>query len=716
MAPFKILLVEDGDDDAVLVTRMLRTSWRGELEIARASLIADALKILPSPHTGCILLDLGLPDSTGLDGLARLAAAAPELPIVVLTGGQADEDAGTAALRQGAQDYLVKGRIDGPALTRAIRYATERKRAEVEMRIRDERLGALERFKSIFSEVATGQVVVSPEGRILMANRAFCGMLGYSEAELLAMARPAFTHPDDLDVGANEFARLVASEIPYYQVEKRFLRKDGSVLWALLNVAAVRSEHGGLEHVVTQIQDITAGKQAEEALEDARRALEHQSLHDSLTDLPNRGLIRHRLEAAISQANHGGVRAALLVMDLDHFKEVNDTLGHAVGDDMLRQVAQRLREAVSKDCAIARLHSDEFAVLITGAGIESATEVANRILAAFDRPFTVQGTVLDVGASIGIAAYPEHGDDADALFSRADIALTIAKRSPRSYSTYGSPDQPSQVSRHTLMAELRTAIQHDELLLQYQPIYGVRFGIEPRFETLVRWRQPQRGLIPPADFIPFAEQTGLIEELTRWVLGAALRQCRRWMDAGHCFAVGVNVSMRDLRNPELPDVIDRLVMTSGVDPSSLGLEITESVIMADPERILATLKRLRELGVHISIDDFGTGYSSLAYLHRLPVDEIKIDKSFVARITSDVSSAAIVRAAVDLAHGMHLGVVAEGVEDQPTLDLLTVLGVDAVQGFYTGKPMLADEAVAWLSRYPRPGQRPDYESRQRSAA
>ena len=718
MAPFKILLVEDGDDDALLVTRMLKASWRGELEIARASRIGDALAMLPPPGDGCILLDLGLPDSTGFDGLARLAAAAPELPIVVLTGGHRDEDAGIAAMRHGAQDYQVKGRIDGPQLTRAIRYATERKRAELEMRIRDERLGALERFKRLFSEVATGQLLMSPENQVLMANRAFCDMLGYSEEELLAIAGPTLTHPDDLDVGREEFARLVAGEIPYFQVEKRYLRKDGSILWALLNVAAVRSEHGRLEHVVAQIQDITARKRAEQALDDARRALEHQSLYDPLTDLPNRALIRNRLEAAISQPNHGGARVALLVMDLDHFKEVNDTLGHEVGDDLLRQVAERLREAVPKDQAIARLHSDEFAVVIPEAGIETATDAANRILAAFDRPFSVRGTVLDVGASIGIAAYPDHGDDADSLFSRADIAMSIAKRSPRSYSTYGRPQQPGQVSRHTLMAELRGAIQHDELLLQYQPIYGVRFGTDPRFEILVRWQHPERGLIPPVDFIPFAEQTGLIEELTRWVLRAALRQCRQWMDAGRCFAVGVNVSMRDLRNPELPDVIDRLVTTSGVDPSSLGLEITESAIMADPERILATLKRLREFGVHISIDDFGTGYSSLAYLHRLPVDEIKIDKSFVARITSDVSSAAVVRAAVDLAHGLHLRVVAEGVEDQPTLDLLTVLGIDAVQGFYTGKPMLADDALAWVSRYPRPGRRPDHEStsRQRPAA
>lgn len=718
MAPFKILLVEDGDDDAFLVTRMLQASWRGELEITRASRIGDALDDLPPSGSGCILLDLGLPDSVGFDGLARLAAAAPELPIVVLTGSQRDEDSGIAALQHGAQDYQVKGSVDGAQLTRAIRYASERKRAEVELRIRDERLGALERFKRVFSEVATGQLLVSPENQILTANRAFCDMLGYTEAELIALGRLELTHPEDVEIGRDDFARLVAGEVPYYQVEKRYLRKDGSTMWALVNVAAVRSEHGRLEHIVVQIQDITARKRAEQALDDARRELEHRSLYDPLTGLPNRQLIRDRVEQAINQANGAGTHFALLVMDLDHFKEVNDTLGHRVGDELMRQVAGRLEEAVPQGQTLARLHSDEFALLLTDAGIGTATAAADRILAAFDRPFTIQGNVLDLGTSIGIAAYPEHGEDADALFSRADIAMSVAKRSPRSHSTYGRrPHQPHQVSRHTLMAELRGAIQHDELLLQYQPIYGVGFGSIPRFETLVRWRHPERGMIPPADFIPFAEQSGLIEEVTRWVLGAALRQSRRWLDAGHRVVVAVNVSMRDLLNPELPDLVARLATGTGAEIRSLGLEITESVIMADPERILATLKRLRESGVSIAIDDFGTGYSSLAYLHRLPVDEIKIDKSFVARVTSDVSSAAIVRAAVDLAHSLHLGVVAEGVEDQPTLDLLTALGIDAVQGFLTGKPMLADDALAWLSRHPRAGRRPGHDSSaQRPAA
>lgn len=717
MDPFKILLVEDGDDDALLVTRMLQTSWRGELEIARASRVADALKRLPPPGGGCIVLDLNLPDSRGFDGLARLAGAAPELPIVVLTGSRQDEDAGIAALQHGAQDYQVKGQVDGPLLTRAIRYATERKRAEVELRIRDERLGALERFKHLFSEVATGQVLLSPEGKILTVNRAFCEMLGYPEAELLTIPWSSLSHPDDLAIGRDEFARLLAGDIPYFQVEKRYLDKDGSALWALVNVAAVRDDQGRLEHVVAQIQDITARKRAEQALEEARRAFDHQSLYDPLTGLPNRHLVRDRLDQAISQAHGSAAQLALLVMDLDHFKEVNDALGREVGDDLLWQVARRLMEAVPEGQTLARLPGDEFALLLTNAGVGSARGVADRILAALDRPFTVHGNVLDLGASIGIATYPEHGDDADSLFSRADMAVSVAKRSPRSYSTYGPVEQDGHVNRHTLMAELRDAIQHDQLLLHYQPIYGVRLGTAPRFETLVRWRR-ERGILSPADFIPLAEQTGLIQEVTRWVLAAALRQCRRWMDAGHRLAVGVNVSMRDLRNPDLLYVIGRLVEASGADPASLGLEITESVIMANPEQILATLKKLREFGVRISIDDFGTGYSSLAYLHRLPVDEIKIDKSFVARVTSDLSSAAIVRAAVDLAHGLHLGVVAEGVEDQATLDLLTALGIDAVQGYYTGVPMLADEALTWLSRFPRPGRRSGHEptSRQRPAA
>jgi diguanylate cyclase (GGDEF)-like protein/PAS domain S-box-containing protein len=545
-----------------------------------------------------------------------------------------------------------------------------------------------QRFKSMFFDAAVGQLQVMPDGRWSAVNRAFCEMTGYDEAELLAKGWLAITHPDDVDVGNDQFTRLLAGEIHYFQLEKRYLRKDGTVLWVVDSVSSVFGSAGQLKYLVIQAQDITARKQAQEALA-------HQTFHDALTGLPNRLLLEEHLERELESARKSSRPLALLMIDLDHFKEVNDTFGHQVGDLLLRQVGLRLRSQLRQREVVARLGGDEFGVLLPQTDRSAAMALGERLLEALDRPFDVEGQPLDVAASIGASSFPTDGGDANVLLRRADIAMFVAKRSRGTVVAYAAEYERHDASRLTLMAELRGAIADDQLILHYQPLVSLRDGSVTRLEALVRWEHPQRGVIPPAEFIPFAEKTRLIRPLTDWVLRTALRQCRTWHASGQVLPMAVNISMRDLVDPELPSLIGQMLKDCEADPTWLGLEISEGVIMADPDRAIDTLRRLRKLGIRIAVDDFGTGYSSLAYLHRLPVDEIKIDRSFIMRMTS--ASSNIVRAAVDLSHSLRFETVAEGVEDERTWDLLNALGCDTAQGFFICRPMGAENVPPWLA-------------------
>jgi diguanylate cyclase (GGDEF)-like protein len=432
----------------------------------------------------------------------------------------------------------------------------------------------------------------------------------------------------------------------------------------------------------------------------AQKALEYQALHDALTGLPNRVQLAQRLGQALESAGVAHEHIAVLILDLDHFKEVNETFGHQAGDRLLEQVGPRLRSEIRDEDMVARLGGDEFAVLLTKTDPTAATLAAARLLAALERPFEVQDQHLDVAVSIGIAISPDDGDDPDTLLRRADIALFVAKQPRGAFVRYAPEQERQGASRLTLMADLREALQCDEeLFLQYQPLVRLADRSLAGVEALVRWRHPERGLVPPLEFVPFAEKTRLIKPLTRWVLVSALKQTVAWQRGGHSIPVSVNISMRDLVDPEFPEMIATLLGAAQASPSLLVLEITESLIMTEPERAIDTLSQLRKLGVRLAVDDFGTGYSSLAYLHRLPVHEIKIDKSFVAAITGEANRANIVRASVELGHGLQLECVAEGVEDARTWDLLGALGCDLAQGYFISRPMVADKVLPWLSTW-----------------
>jgi diguanylate cyclase len=435
---------------------------------------------------------------------------------------------------------------------------------------------------------------------------------------------------------------------------------------------------------------------------------QHQALHDGLTGLPNRTLLRDRTDQAIHQADRELVPAALLLVDLDRFKEVNDALGHHYGDQLLVQVGQRLRAPLREVDTVARLGGDEFAVLLPRIETaEGAITVASKLQAALEEPFLLEDLALDVEASIGVAIYPRHGSDTDELLQHADIAMYVAKDTHAGFVEFDAKLDQYNPGRLALLGELRRAIQQRQLLLHYQPKVEAHTGAMLGVEALVRWQHPEHGLLAPGEFIPLAERTGLIGPLTHYVLDAALRQCRAWRQTGHELSVAVNVSARSLLDLAFPDQVDGLLVRWDVPANLLVVEITESTIMADPAHALEILGRLDAMGVQVSIDDFGTGYSSLAHLKNLPVHELKIDRSFVSQMGSSSRDAVIVRSTIDLGRNLGLRVVAEGVEDEATWRTLDALGCDAIQGYHISRPVPPDDLIRWIQQQQAATQTPE---------
>jgi diguanylate cyclase (GGDEF)-like protein len=428
--------------------------------------------------------------------------------------------------------------------------------------------------------------------------------------------------------------------------------------------------------------------------ENLRRQLqeiEHLALHDSLTGLPNRRLFRDRVEQALRSAKRSGNRVAVLLIDLDRFKEINDTLGHQSGDDLLRDLGVRLRGLLRETDTFARLGGDEFGVVLPHEREARVGEVVERIRAALEEPFVLHGLSLGIDASIGVAVFPRDGEDVETLMKRADVAMYMAKEAYSGVEVYEAERDSNDAGRLALAGELRAAIQADELLLHFQPKISLGSGAVESVEALVRWRHPERGVLPASEFVPLAEQSGVIRPLTAYMLDAALRQCRSWDDEGVDVRVAVNVDMRTLLDLRFPEDVETLLRRYELDPGRLELEITEGTIMADPVRVKQIAARLTKLGVQLAIDDFGTGYSSLAHLHTLPVNEIKIGKRFLQNIADDAGGAAIVRSIVDLGRNLGHRVVAEGVETTRALELVDGYGCGFAQGFLLAPPVEAAE-------------------------
>ncbi len=431
-------------------------------------------------------------------------------------------------------------------------------------------------------------------------------------------------------------------------------------------------------------------------------SLRHQATHDPLTGLANRRLLWESLEGAIASGQGGGT-LALLLLDLDRFKEINDNLGLDAGDAVLRQVASRVRTALGDDPTIARLGGDEFGAILPGCDEAAAIGAAARILESLGRPMEVEGQRIDLGGSIGVALHPDHGSDPGTLLRFADIAMYSAKRDHGGTAVYDRGQSRNDPRRLAMIAELRQGIDRGDLRLHYQPKIDLATMRPVGVEALVRWEHPEDGLIPPDLFIPLAEETGLIRPLGSWTLREGLRQERAWRRAGRRLGIAVNLTAENLTDRELAPTVERLLGEFGTPPGALTLEITESAMLADPASALGVLERIRGRGVRIAIDDFGTGYSSLSYLKRLPVDEVKVDRSFVRDLTSDRRDACIVRAVIDLARNFGLRVVAEGVEGRAVADRLRAMGCDQAQGYYFARPMPPEGLDAWLDERPGPG-------------
>lgn len=429
------------------------------------------------------------------------------------------------------------------------------------------------------------------------------------------------------------------------------------------------------------------------------KTLETMAFTDSLTRMPNRALFYDRLEKATLLAKSENAEFLLFVLDLDRFKYVNDTLGHPIGDQLLREIARRLQNSVRKSDTIARLGGDEFAAILFGVhGLQSAEIIARKIINLVNEPIMIENHNLTVGASIGIVRCPQDGTDNNQLMQRADMAMYHAKNNRQSYTFYESNLDQHSLIQLNLENDLRTAIQKEHLELYYQPKIDIKAGRFCGVEALVRWNHPSRGFLTPDLFIPLAEQTGLIHQLTHWVLTNALEQCAQWHKEKIQVNVAVNLSARSLEDTHLADIVSATLARFSVQPQWLSLELTESAVMANPNQAMEMLTKLHNKGVKISVDDFGTGYSSLAYLKKLPVSDIKIDKSFVMEMHRDSNDAVIVHSTIDLAHNMGLNVIAEGVETQEVLEMLINLGCDVAQGYYICKPLNAEAVTNWLQQ------------------
>jgi diguanylate cyclase (GGDEF)-like protein len=424
--------------------------------------------------------------------------------------------------------------------------------------------------------------------------------------------------------------------------------------------------------------------------------IEHRALYDQLTGLPNRTLFRDRIEQAIVAAGREPRSPVVMLLDVDRFKEINDALGHDTGDLLLREVGARLREELRANETFARLGGDEFGILLPTASLEDAMLVAARVHSALEAPFALRGLPLEIATSVGVAAYPKHGKDADSLLQHADVAMYVAKEAHAGTAVYDPEQDTNDAARLALAGELRQALENDELVVFFQPKAELQSGFVVGVEALVRWQHPKRGFIAPNEFVPIAERTGLIKPLSRRVLASALKQCEAWNAAGLELHVAVNLTIPDLLDLDLPDHIAALLAETSVRPEQLELEITESTILADPFRVRQVLNRLNEMGLKLAIDDFGTGYSSLAYLKRLPVQAIKIDRSFVMGMCEDANDATIVRSTIDLGRNLGLDIVAEGVESQEVWDALRAYGCSLAQGYLIGRPAPAEELAPLL--------------------
>jgi diguanylate cyclase (GGDEF)-like protein/PAS domain S-box-containing protein len=552
-----------------------------------------------------------------------------------------------------------------------------------------------ERFRSAFDNAAIGMALVTPQGRWLQVNASLCKLLGYSEHELMAIDYLNVIHPSDLSPALANFKELLRGKIRSCQMEKRYLHKSGQEVWGLWSASLTQDAHIRTPNLIFQIQDITDRKQAEERLH-------HDAFHDALTGLPNRALFVDHVKLAIAKLQRRADQTfAVLYLDLDRFKVVNDSLGHMGGDQLLVGIARRLESCLRPGDSIARMGGDEFTVLLEDIGDGSTvTQVAERIQSELSAPFNLSGREVFTTVSMGIALSSTEYERPEDILRDADTAMYRAKGQGKARHEIFDTGMHSQALKLLqLETDLRRALERKEFMVVYQPIMSLETGKLCGFEALIRWPHPERGLISPIDFIPLAEETGMIVQIGEWVLRQACEQMHRWQvvfPTEPPTFMCVNLSVKQFSQQDLIEKVASILQETNLAPSSLKLEITESAVMENVETATRMLKELRELGVQLAMDDFGTGYSSLSNLHRFPINTLKIDRSFITRMVENNENAEIVRTISGLAQNLGMDVVAEGVETREQLDILRSLGCKYGQGYFFSKPLDTQSAEAFI--------------------
>ncbi len=678
----RILLIQDDAAAAKAILDALSNSIDESFQVQWVRRCSEGLERLAG--TAAILVDLFLPDSRGIETFDRLFRVAPQIPILVLCTPQEEETA-KLAVQCGAQDYLFKARLDAYLLPKAVGSMIERA-ANSEALFEEK-----ERAQVTLNSIGDAVMSTDISGQVTYLNAIAESLTGWSKDEAIGhpledvlrivngATRETAANPMALAIRENKIVALTPNCI--------LIRRDGVESAIEDSAAPIHDRRGQVTGAVMVFHDVSVARAM-------ILKMSYLAQHDSLTDLPNRVLLNDRLTEAIALSSRHERKLAVLFLDLDRFKHINDSLGHIVGDRLLQSVGRRLFTCVRSSDTVSRQGGDEFVVLLWEVKhAQDAAVAAEKILQALREPHLIDQHELHITGSIGIVTYPDDGTDAETLMKKADFAMYHAKETGRdSYQFFKSEMNVQAIERQSLEGSLRHAIERQELLLYYQPKINLATGGMTGVEALIRWHHPQRGLVPPGQFIAIAEECGLIVPIGRWVLSEACRQARAWQAAGlPPMCVAINISSVELRAPGFASGVRAILRETGLEPRYLELELTETFLMQDSRSTAEVLKELKEIGVLLALDDFGTGYSSLSYLKRFPIDAVKIDQSFVRDLTTDPDDAGIVTAVIAMGRSLHMRVVAEGVETREQLAILQEHGCPQGQGYYFSRPVPAVE-------------------------
>ena len=685
----KILLIQSDRAAAKETRAALAAAGSGSFDMEWVRQLSEGIERLSKKGIAAVLLELFLPDSQGLETFDKVFTAAPDVPILIL-GGSGNEALAKEAVARGAQDYLLAGHLDSYSLPRALRSAIERKTVEDAL--------YLERERAVVTLNSIGDAVLCTDicGNITYLNLVAETMTGWCREEATGKplaevfriidgaTRKTARDPMEMAVEQNRTVGLTVNCV--------LIRRDGYESAIEDSAAPIHDRGGRIIGAVIVFHDVSAA-----------RAMTHQMTHsaqyDVVTNLPNRMLLNDRITQSISLARRQNRSIAVIFLDLDRFKYINDSLGHAIGDLLLQSVSKRLLAGLRGSDTVSRQGGDEFVILLSEITYpEDAGTSAKKILLSLSAPHSIGGQDLHIDGSIGISIYPEDGEDTETLIKNADTAMYHAKENGRNnFQFFKAEMNLKAVERQSLEGGLRRALEREEFLLHYQPKVNLDTGEITGVEALIRWRQPHRGLVPPSQFVPIAEDCGLILQIGRWVLREACRQARAWQDAGlPPVPITVNVSAVEFRDKGFVESVRTSLSETGLEARYLGLELTEGVLMEDAESTAAVLQELKVMGVHLAVDDFGTGYSSLSYLRQFPIDVLKIDQSFVHQISGDPDDSSIVSAIINMGKSLKHLVVAEGIETREQREYLQSQSCAEGQGYLFSRPLAAAQFAQLL--------------------